>query len=95
MKKYAFWYYGLYPYFLGAEIDLSKCQHDGKVYVPSYQGYFTPILILEGDEGVEMIKKMKHLEASYGEAFQDLQSEFKELLLDTVPEIKKILKTRI
>ena len=85
-KTYAFWRYNQYPYFLGGLIDKDRSSGN-LVYVPSHQGYFNPILTCDGDEGLELMEKLKHLRIAHLEALLDLRTDFAKLLSEVAPEI--------
>lgn len=54
---FAFWRYGLFPYVLGAEA--TRMDEDGKVYVPNYRGWVTPIKLLPLKKGKDLLDALK------------------------------------
>jgi len=88
-KLYAFWKYDLFPYLLGGEIESFK--EGGRVYVPSYQASFRPVLILQGPEGQELQRRLHNLGSQFVSAQNALKLEYeakRALLLDRYPQLK-------
>lgn len=83
INLFAFWEYDLYPYMLGAKA--TKMNSEGKVYLPSYQGWVKPFKLLPVKPGKVLYKKVEALRASHRLAEQNIKDEYTKKLLDVVP----------
>ena len=83
---YAFWSYDQYPYCLWGKIDKFK---GDRVYIESYQGWFKPFKILEGEEGTLLISKLSNLEVIKKVDVECLNVKFDEQLKAILPEAFK------
>jgi hypothetical protein len=73
-KVFAFWKYDLFPFMLGGEGYLVEW---GKVYVPSYQNTFKPIITLNKADGQKLHDELKILEHEHYAAKQQLAERFR------------------
>jgi len=78
--KFAFWSYDQFPGVLGA-----RCLPPGKnkmvdemVYVPSYGGYFKPLIVMEEDDGVALHNKLGALRLEFQNEMSKLQKKYNE-----------------
>lgn len=85
----AFWKYDLYPYMLGGKYTEVK---KDLVYVPSYQGWYKPTLVLDDERGKRLLETLKSLEKRYKEESKDLLETYKKKCDD---EIAFLLRTPV
>ena len=63
MKQIAFWTYDLYPFTCWGEIDESRKHSYDQVYkyIPAYQSFFRPFMILSESEARPIIRELENL----------------------------------
>ena len=79
----AFWSYDQYPYCLWGKIEEFK---GDKVYINSYQGWFKPFKIMEGDAARILIDRLQYL---YAEKLSDItliNEQYNDDLKKILPE---------
>lgn len=86
-NMFAFWKYDRYPFLLGGEY--TKVDTAGAVYVPSFQSWRKPELVLDAERGAQLRETLKTLERQYKEESERLLVNFK---LRKDIEIAEILK---
>ena len=88
MKQIAFWTYDLYPFTLWGEINEKRVHpYDARLkYIPSYQSYFEPFLVLNKDAAQELIKELKELESEYNKENKKIKDLFRAKLIEVIPE---------
>jgi hypothetical protein len=86
---WAFWTHDLYPYVLGGKIDpaLKFGDRPELVYVPSYQGWFTPLVVVKGTEGALFDQELRRLKYMPRRRGQENERFFLKLLEDAVLEL--------
>lgn len=88
MKLFALWKNSLFPFVLGGEF--TKMDDYGRVYIPSYQSWFTPIKILPLEAGQNLLHNLLELRCAYKDEHTNVDNKFKNKLCDLMPEaIKK------
>jgi len=85
-KLYAFWSYDKSPYCLWGEVE--KFNGD-LVYIESYQSWFKPIKIIEGEAGEKMIKSLMNIEYNKTVELKQLNSKYNNQLKAILPEVFK------
>lgn len=87
----AFWNYDLFPYLLFGEFTEYK---GVTVYVPSYQGYFTPVFTIEKQKGSELAVDINDLAFKRQEAVKELNEKYNKELGNLLSEygVRNILK---
>lgn len=91
MKQIAFWTYDLYPFTCWGEID-EKRVHSYDVrfkYVPSYQSFFKPFLILPDVDAQDVIQELKSLTNWKCEEEKQLKELFNNRLKKALPDHPK------
>lgn len=87
---FAFWRYDQYPYVLGAPV--TKMDDEGRVYAPSYQGWFTPIKIVPLKKGKELLDALKNhdhgLEHQRRRALAEFDKKWDDALFVLFPEAR-------
>jgi hypothetical protein len=87
---FAFWRYDLYPYVLGAPI--TAMDNDGKVYVPSYQGWVVPFKLMPLKKGRDLLDALKNnahgLEARRRRALAEFDAKWDDTLFTLFPEAR-------
>lgn len=82
-KLFAFWRYDTFPFYLGGEmIDMND---KGQVYIPKYQAWFTPVLILPYEEGVK-----RNIEID--KICKQHNKDIKEIMEKNTDAVEKIMK---
>lgn len=77
MNLYSFWKYDIFPYCLWGKVEKFK---GDLVYIDSYQGWFKPFLILEGEVGHKKMEELASLRGARREADKRTQAEFRAKL---------------
>ena len=62
---------------------------DGRVYVPSYTSWFTPIKILPLQPGKDLLNKLENLECECNDEHTNVDDKYKIKLLYLMPEAIK------
>ena len=87
---FAFWRYDQYPYVLGAPV--TKMDDEGRVYVPDYQGWFTPIKILPLQKGKKLLDALQNredgLESQRRRALAEFDKKWDDTLFVLFPEAR-------
>lgn len=79
----ALWRYADFPYVTGGEI--TRIDDAGRVYAPSYQGWFAPLAIYPKAAGERILNDARRLKADYDKERADLLKDFAERLSKVVP----------
>ena len=85
-ELYAFWSYSRYPYCLWGKIEKFK---GDKVYINSYQGWFKPFKIVEGEAGERLIKSLETLEDAMKDNIDKIHKSYDEELKQFLPDVFK------
>jgi hypothetical protein len=85
-KLYAFWSYDKFPYCLWGEVEKFK---GNKVYIESYQGWFEPFKIIEGEAGVKLIESLVNIGGNKTVETKELNSKYDNQLKAILPEVFK------
>lgn len=90
MKLIAFWSYDLFPYVLSGEVDPERTRTGpaGKVYVPSYQGWFEPLTVLHEEYGKQIADALKKLEADKRHETAIIHETFNERVAALAPFLR-------
>lgn len=91
--RYAFWTYDQHPFVLGGKIDPDReagigWPGQGFVFIPSYQRWFKPFLILSGIEGARLLADLEGMRAAHREAEQELMRRSKVALNLRLREVR-------
>lgn len=75
-KRYAFWKYDLFPFFLSGEVE--ELLDDGTVKTTGYSSYrFHYTAIVSGAAGLQLKQGLKALELEHRQATAKLDADFK------------------
>ena len=87
MKQIAFWTYDLYPFTCWGEIDESRKHSYDQVYkyIPSYQSFFKPFMILSDADARNIIIELKSLSAWKDEEEKKVRKLFDDRLKNIIP----------
>lgn len=83
----AFWENADYPYLSGGQYTKVKAD---LVYVPSFQGWYRPTLVLDNTRGSVLLDALKELGRAYAKAQKELRDDF---VKRREAEVEKILRT--
>ena len=88
MKQIAFWTYDLYPFTCWGEIDESRKHSYDQVYkyIPTYQSFFRPFMILSESDAQPIIKELKHLSGWREEEQKTIEKLFNDRLKKVLPK---------
>ncbi len=84
---YVFWKYDLFPYCSGG--IATKMKQDGRHYVPSIQGWVTPIAVRSGAHGKNILDDLKTLERAHTKAKAALLQDYRVAALQVAPFLAK------
>lgn len=82
-ELFAFWKNDLFPYCLGGKIE--KIEDGGNVYIPSYQTYFKPIIILPAEQGIKIKEQLIELSYEYKKEQEALKEKYMKKLNEIIP----------
>jgi len=80
----AVWEYDQFPGFLVGEA--TKLYRDGKVYVPSYQNRFQPVMLLPLDQFNHLQKQTKRIQSIKDERIKKVVLDMEDLRKDAFPK---------
>jgi hypothetical protein len=84
-STYMFWAYDQFPFLLGAKVQ--KILPSGFVAPEGYGNYaFRPLLLLPEKEALELLGKIKAIEAEYNKAHNEMQRAFRAQICAVLPQ---------
>lgn len=75
-ELYAFWTYDQFPGVLGGKCHAPN--DEGMVYVPSYRGYFKPVLVMSEAGGLKLNEKIIQLKIERHDAVDKINREYEK-----------------
>lgn len=91
-RNIAFWSYGSFPYLLHGtikEVGITGLER-GRVYIESYQGWFTPVFCLPPTEGRTLIQHITEVKEQYENRVAAELIVAKSLVRDKLPASARI-----